>query len=46
LFWGSDELDMAVVTIAGTTKDLWDTYSPAFDKMSAFELIDMKRLEK
>jgi TonB family protein len=46
LFWGSDDLDIAVVTIAGTTKELWETYSPAFDKMGAFELIDMKRFEK
>ena len=46
LFWGTNNLDVAVVSIAGTTKELWDTYSPAFDKMSAFELIDMKRFEK
>jgi TonB family protein len=46
LFWGSGDLDMAVVMIAGTTKELWGTYEPAFDKMSALELIDMKRFEK
>ena len=46
LFWGNDDLDVAVVSIAGTTTNLWDTYSPVFDKMSAFELIDMKRFDK
>ncbi|HEX5011616.1 MAG TPA: hypothetical protein VFY71_14580 [Planctomycetota bacterium] len=46
LFWGSNEMDMAVVTIAGTRKDLWETYAPTFDRMGAFELIDMKRFEK
>ena len=46
LFWGTNDLDIAVISIAGTTKELWETYSPAFDKMSAFELIDMKRFEK
>ena len=46
LFWGSDELDVAVVVIAGTTKELWDTHAPTFRKMEEFELIDMKRFEK
>jgi len=46
LFWGSDDLDVAVVTISGTTKELWNTYSATFDKMSDFELIDMKRFGK
>ncbi len=46
LFWGSEDLDVVVVSIAGTTKELWSTYSPTFDKMSSFELIDMKRFEK
>lgn len=46
LFWGSDHLDLAVVTISGTTKELWSTYAPVFDRMSEFELIDMKRFEK
>jgi hypothetical protein len=46
LFWGSKNLDVAVVSIAGTTKELWDTYSPTFDKMSAFELIDMSRFDQ
>lgn len=45
LFWGSNGMDVAVVFIAGTTKELWETYSPTFDKMNAFELIDMKRFE-
>jgi hypothetical protein len=46
LFWGTSGLDVAVVSIAGTTKDLWATYAPVFDRMSAFELIDMKRFGK
>lgn len=46
LFWCNDDLDMAVVVTAGAPKDLWEVYSPAFDRMSAFELIDMKRFDK
>jgi hypothetical protein len=43
LFWGSNGLDIAVISIAGTAKELWQTYSSTFDRMSSFELIDMKR---
>jgi hypothetical protein len=47
LFWGTDDdLDIAVITIAGTTKELWETYAPTFDMMGAFELIDMERFEE
>jgi hypothetical protein len=46
LFWGNDNLDIVVISIAGTTKELWTTYSPVFDKMGGFELIDMKRFQK
>lgn len=46
LFWGTNDLDIAVVVIAGTTKELWTTYEPVFDRMNKFELIDMKRFEK
>jgi hypothetical protein len=46
LFWLSSGGDMAVVSSAGTTKELWPTYAPIFDRMAAFELIDMKRFEK
>ena len=46
LFWGTDDLDIAIVSIAGTTKELWDRYSPIFEKMSEFKLIDMKRFEE
>ena len=45
LFWGNS-MDIAIVSIAGTTKELWNTYAPVFEKMSTFELIDMKRFEK
>ena len=46
LFWGTNDLDLAVVVIAGTRKELWSTYQPTFNKMNEFELIDMKRVEK
>lgn len=46
LFWGNNGVDMAVVSVAGTSKSLWDAYASTFDKMSAFELIDMKRFER
>jgi hypothetical protein len=44
-FWGN-KMDIVVVVIAGTTKGLWDVYAETFDKMTALELIDMKRFEK
>lgn len=46
LFWGTNNPDIAVVAIAGTTKELWETYAPTFDMMGAFELIDMERFEE
>jgi len=46
LFWGNDDLDMAVVTTAGTPKALWEIYASTFDRMSAFEIIDMKHIER
>ncbi|MES3021320.1 MAG: hypothetical protein V4857_07015 [Pseudomonadota bacterium] len=46
LFWGNNNLDMAIVSVAGTNKELWATYAPTFDKMSVFEIIDMKRFAK
>lgn len=45
-FWGNNNVDIVVVSISGTKKELWDTYRPTFDKMGTFELIDMKRFEK
>ena len=45
VFWGSDQLDIAVISIAGTTKALWPTYAPIFDRMSQFEIIDMSRFQ-
>ena len=45
LFWGT-RIDVAIVSISGTTKSLWPVYSPVFKEMSSFELIDMKRFEK
>jgi TonB family protein len=46
LFWTTQTADMAVVLIAGTRKELWETYSPTFEKMSTFELLDMDRVKK
>ena len=43
LFWGGNDMDIAVISIAGTTKELWRSYASTFDRMSTFELIDMKR---
>jgi hypothetical protein len=43
LFWGNNNLDIAVVVVAGTTKVLWKSYAPLFDTMREFELIDMDR---
>ena len=45
-FWGNNDMDIAVVVIAGTLKPLWETYAATFDKMSALELIDMTRFEE
>lgn len=45
MFWGN-RIDVVVISIAGTSKELWETYAPTFDKMNAFELIDMKGFEK
>lgn len=46
LFWGRNGLDIAVVSISGTSKNLWESYASTFNKMSAFELIDMNRFQK
>lgn len=45
LFWGK-EMDMAAVSISGTTKALWSKHAATFDRMSKFKAIDMKHLEK
>ena len=45
LFWGN-KIDMVVVSISGTTKELWEMYSSTFDEMSDFRLLDMKQIEK
>ena len=46
MFWGNNDLDMAIVSIAGTLNELWTTYSPTFDRMAGFNLIDMSRFGK
>jgi hypothetical protein len=45
-FWGNDNLDVVVVSSAGTTGKLWDTYAAAFETMSQFVPIDMDRVDK
>ena len=45
LFWGN-RVDIVVISTAGTTKELWDTYAPTFDKMAAFNLIEESRFGK
>jgi Domain of unknown function (DUF3859) len=45
LFWGN-KVDIVVVCIAGTTKELWGTYAETFDRIGHFDLIDLKRFEK
>lgn len=42
-FWGSNGMDVAVVSTAGTKKSLWKKYGSTFNAMSSFELIDMNR---
>lgn len=42
-FWGSNGMDVAVVSTAGTKKSLWKKYESTFNAMSSFELIDMNR---
>lgn len=44
-FWGTDA-DIAIVSISGTTPDLWNKYTGIFDTMSSFELIDMSKFKE
>ena len=38
-YWGDgEEFDVAVVVIRGSEKEMWATYRPVFDKLSAFDL--------
>lgn len=46
MFWGTNNLDIVVISISGTTKELWSKFSPVFDKMSTFDLIDMNRFKQ
>lgn len=45
LFWNND-MDMAAITIAGTSKELWHVYAPTFDRMNKFKLLDVKKLQE
>jgi hypothetical protein len=42
VFWGND-IDIAVISIAGAKTADWDANTKYFDAMSSFELIDMSR---
>ena len=44
-FWAND-LDMAAITISGTTSDLWETHQDAFNVMSALTLIDLEKAKR
>ncbi len=44
-FW-NDELDMAAITISGTTTDLWKEYQETFDTMAGLTLIDLKKAKE
>lgn len=46
VYWGDEHLDAVVITTAGTTKELWATYAPVFEKMRDFQLLDVKRYEQ
>ncbi|WP_372796326.1 hypothetical protein [Pontiella sp.] len=43
-FWMNS--DLAVISICGAPKSLWEQYRDTFQVMGGFELIDMKRFEK
>lgn len=42
-FWGSNNLDMAIMTVSGAPVEQWEQNSPIFQRMSSFELIDVSR---
>lgn len=42
VFWGN-QIDLAIISIAGAKVAEWDANSKFFDAMSVFELIDMSR---
>lgn len=42
-FWGTDDLDLAVVTVSGAPIDMWNQYGAVFSTMNEFVLIDMSR---
>jgi hypothetical protein len=46
LFWGANNMDIAVVMVAGAPKEQWGIYQPIFARMGSFELIDMSRFSK
>ncbi|QIF01440.1 hypothetical protein [Roseimicrobium sp. ORNL1] len=46
LFWTTgDDLDAGVVMISGAPKEQWDRYAPIFNRMTNFQLLDMKKIE-
>ena len=43
LFWTDRALDLGVVLVAGTTRELWNVYAPTFARMGEFEIIALAR---
>ena len=43
LYWGRQNLDLVIVMVAGTTRDLWEQYAPIFDVMGEFRVLDLSR---
>jgi len=43
VFFWDKSMDLAVLTVASSTKDQWESYAPTFDKMAGFELGDLQR---
>lgn len=47
VFWTSgDGLDAGVVMISGAPKEQWSRYAPIFNRMTNFQLLDMKKIEE
>lgn len=42
LFWGNN-IDIVVISVAGTFESEWNKYQPIFNQMRVFEIIDMSR---
>jgi hypothetical protein len=45
LFW-NDEMDMVILSIAGTPQHEWDNYQNIFNEMRGFKIIDLSKFNK